>query len=127
MVTHKTWVSGDPTVNQALNLLGSMVQILRSQNIYAVLVITPQSHTYKKTSYYGKFGPTWAIAHDIVPKVQVLCTGNPFCIFYDADQYGNHDYPDSLFFNSDHLANSGAMQLSRRIDSVMWKAMGPPP
>ncbi len=127
MITQKPWIANDTTLTQTVNLLGNMVQVLRSQKVYAVLIITPQSHIYKNAPYYGKFGPPWAIARDLVPKIQNLCTGNPYCIFYDADQYGNHDFPDSLFFNSDHLVNSGAKQLSHRIDSLLYKVTGPTP
>jgi uncharacterized protein (TIGR02171 family) len=117
--TQKVWEASDPQINRNLALLRGIVSNLRSRKIYAVLVIAPQSRAYKRTAYYGRFGPPWDIARDLVPSLQAVCDNNPYCVFYDAHQYGDHDYGDSLFLNADHLGNSGAARFSRRIDSVM--------
>lgn len=126
VVTQKAWKENDPEVARSIAYLGAMVQALRNRRVHAILVIVPQSKVYKKSAYYGKFGPPHAIANGIVQKVADLCTGNPYCTFYDAHQFGNHDYPDSMFVNSDHLANQGAVRFSRRIDSLIYSKTGSP-
>jgi uncharacterized protein (TIGR02171 family) len=127
LVTPKTWTVGDSTPDRTIAFLGGMVQVLRSRQIQAVLVIVPQSRVYKKTESYGKFGPPWSFASSLVAKVQNLCTGNPYCTFYDANLAGDHDYADSLFFNADHLAHPGAMRLSHRLDSLLMLKIGTGP
>jgi hypothetical protein len=37
----------------------------------------------------------------------------------DENKMGNHDYPDKMANNRDHLSKEGAQKLTARIDSVL--------
>jgi hypothetical protein len=126
-VTRKPWTPDDPVPGRTIAYLDSIVQKLRSQRIHAVLVVIPQSRIYKKATYYGRYGPPWPLAKGYLDQVEALCAQGSYCTFYDAYNYGNHDYPDSVFYNGDHLAYPGAVQLSQRLDSLMWHVVGPGP
>lgn len=127
VISLKPWSPEDPVPGHTVALLGRMVEFLRARQIHAVLVVVPQSRAYKRASQYGKYGPPWSYANGLLAQVQGLCAEKSYCTFYDANQYGDHDYPDSMFTNSDHLAHEGAVRLSRRLDSLIWQATGPRP
>ena len=37
----------------------------------------------------------------------------------NENKMGDHDYPDSMAMNTDHLAFPGAVQITRRLDSLL--------
>ena len=37
----------------------------------------------------------------------------------NENKMGEHDYPDSFAFNTDHLAFPGAVQITRRLDALL--------
>lgn len=43
----------------------------------------------------------------------------PFVHFYDAHDFGNHDYGDADKLNWGHLSSSGAAKLTGRLNSMI--------
>ncbi|MEO7424170.1 MAG: formylglycine-generating enzyme family protein [Fibrobacteria bacterium] len=117
--------AGDANAVASIGLLRSLAESSKRKGIHLVLTLFPQSPAYRNTPYYGKYGPTWEVGRALVENVKSICAGNPFCHFYDANQEGNHDYPDSMAGNEDHLSFAGARQISHRLDSLIYRAVEP--
>ena len=52
-------------------------------------------------------------------KLDALAKANRYFILMDENKFGDHDYPDQMSFNRDHLCVAGKKQLTDRLDSVL--------
>ena len=77
------------------------------------------SPQYLNSECYGSFGPSWSTAKEVISQVRDLEKENMYVHFYDAYNNGINDYSDTDAANSNHLSQSGAVKLSRRIDSLL--------
>ena len=82
-------------------------------------VIFPQSPEYKETGAYGKHGMRRSHAIKLIEEVQDLERKYDNFYLMDENKMGDHDYVDSLAYDSDHLNALGAEQMTARIDSVL--------
>ena len=55
----------------------------------------------------------------MVERLKALQDAYPNFVLMDENQMGNHDYTDSMAYESDHLSALGANQLTGRLDSVL--------
>jgi hypothetical protein len=117
----------DATLFPNLREIESVINYTAGKSIPVFIVVFPQSPHYRNTAYYGKYGPTWEAGRNILAEVKQFCSGIPLCRLYDANQEGRHDYDSTMFFDEDHLSQVGGERLSRRLDSLIFSAIGPPP
>jgi uncharacterized protein (TIGR02171 family) len=118
------WTAGDPNVVANLDSVAALSALLAAKGIHLVLVVTPESPYYRSTASYTRYGPTRAEGEKIIAKLDSLSLGNPYCHFYDANLGGDHDYADADARDWDHLSETGAQKMSRRLDSLVHALLG---
>ena len=96
-----------------------MIEECQMHNITFIGVITPQNPSYKETGSFGKFGIRRSEAPILIQKIADLQKKYPTFILMDENKMGNHDYTDEMAMDRDHLAEKGAQQLTKRIDSLI--------
>ena len=101
------------------NHLIQMIEECQMHNITFIGVITPQNPSYKETGSFGKFGIRRSEAPILIQKIADLQKKYPNFILMDENKMGNHDYTDEMAMDRDHLAEKGAQQLTKRIDSLI--------
>ena len=101
------------------NNLVSMLSTARDNGIKVLGVIFPQSPVYKKTGSYGRYGLRRSEAPRLIEEINALSSEYPNFRLLDENKMGNHDYPDSLAFDWDHLHNGGGVMITPRIDSAL--------
>ena len=99
--------------------LQKMVQIANERDIYVVGVIFPQNPAYQNTGAYGRYGLRRSRAAKLIERFKKLENEYSNFILMDENKMGNHDYPDSLAMDFDHLCDAGAKRLSARLDSLL--------
>ena len=55
----------------------------------------------------------------MIEKIRNMAENDPNFIFVDENKFGDHDYPNTMAFDYDHLNRLGAEKLSSRIDSLI--------
>jgi len=96
-----------------------LADTLASLNKHLVVVEYPENPAYKTTNSAGRYGPSWTTYAKIVDYLHSIETMNPYFHFYDANNYGNHDYSDADALDANHLGYAGAQKLSHRLDSLL--------
>lgn len=96
-----------------------IVEIAANRGINVVGVVFPQSPGYKNTGAFGRYGLRRSDAERILKELQDLDKNYGNFKFMDENKMGNHDYPDSMAVNRDHLRVSAAPVMTARIDSVL--------
>ena len=99
--------------------LRRILEIAGNYGIQVVGVIFPQSPNFKKTGSFGKYGILRSEAPALIEQVRELEQSYPNFIFMDENKMGDHDYPDEMAGNRDHLCYLGALQMTARLDSVL--------
>ena len=99
--------------------LVAMIRIARENDIKVLGVIFPQSPLYKKTGSFGRYGIRRSDAPRLIAEINALSEQYPNFRLLDENKMGNHDYPDSLAFDWDHLHNGGGVMITPRIDSAL--------
>ena len=113
------WSDNPLTYRRAMNNLEFLIQLAEEKGIRVVGVIFPQSPEYKETGAYGKHGMRRSHAIKLIEEVQDLERKYDNFYLMDENKMGDHDYVDSLAYDSDHLNALGAEQMTARIDSVL--------
>lgn len=93
----------------------SLLQLMKNH----LIVNFPMNPAFITTDSYGRYGPLWTTALQIVDDFKELEKRRSNVHFYDAYNSGNHDYTDVDAANSDHLSSYGAVKLSARVDSLI--------
>jgi uncharacterized protein (TIGR02171 family) len=104
-------------------LLRRMVKLLEERRIALVITLMPESPHYAQTESFGKYGPKREVAAVLVDSIRAICEASPICAVYDANLGGGHDYVDSEAINEDHLATTGALRFTPRLDSVFSEVL----
>jgi hypothetical protein len=84
-----------------------------------VLVNYPTDPAYKGTEYYGPYGPRMSVAQDIIKRYKEMESISPYVHFYDAYNFGDHDYTDAEAGNATHLSAAGGIKVTIRLDSLV--------
>ncbi len=79
----------------------------------------PENPAYQTTNSVGRYGPSQTTYAKIAAYLHSIENRNPYFHFYDANNYGNHDYADSDAMDANHLGFAGAQKLSHRLDSLL--------
>jgi uncharacterized protein (TIGR02171 family) len=118
------WTTADANYQQNLSELKQLVQTLKTRGIFVVLVNFPQSPDFKTSANYQMYGPSWETARAVIADLRALEKASPNLRFYDAYDFGNHDYAGGDAYDEDHLSGQGAKKLTARLDSLI-NARGP--
>ena len=106
-------------LNKNLKELENLTKQAAKKNIYVIGIIFPQAPQYKKTGAFGAYGLPRSVAMKKIAYLDSLAKSNKYFVFMDENKMGNHDYPDKMANNRDHLSKEGAQKLTARIDSVL--------
>ena len=126
-----TWTTSEPSCQNSLDSLKLMGNELAARGIHLFIVNFPQSSLYSDRSalwtrgkIYGRYGPSWRVAHELVDSVNAMADRNNHVHFYDAYKFGNHDYSNATDFRDvDHLSKNGAEKISTRVDSIITEIL----
>ena len=99
--------------------LEEIIATSRSYGVTVIGVIFPLSPKYAETGAYGRYGLRRSHAQTLIAQVQEMETKYSNVHLMDENKMGNHDYPDSMAFNWDHLSAVGAIQFTHRLDSLL--------
>jgi len=109
----------DTFVQINLNYIKKTIESVSEKRIHFFLVMFPENPKYKNTSFIGRYGPSKNTYSLIVNWIDSCFSSNPYFHFYDANNFGNHDYTDYEAFDPNHLNYKGAQKLSKRLDSLL--------
>jgi uncharacterized protein (TIGR02171 family) len=113
------WTVDDSIYRENFRVLEDVAALAVQKGVHIVFVNFPQNPAYKNTSIYQRSGPDWNTARSIIAQVKDLEKISPKVHFYDAYNFGNHDYTNEDAFDADHLSPKGAIKLSSRLDSLI--------
>ena len=101
------------------NLLKAIIEECEAQEIYVIGVIFPQNPAYKNTGAFGFHGIQRSKAPLLIKEIADLHNEHPNFILMDENKMGEHDYTDNMAFDCNHLAHEGAIQMTKRLDSLL--------
>ncbi len=113
------WTADLPECIQNLRILDSLGRELGDRGIHLMVVVMPQSPYFREIGYFGKYGPTLQAGNEIIDSLRAMERGNRFFHLFDAHRNGLHDFTDADARDSDHLSETGARKISRRLDSLI--------
>ncbi|MBN2038387.1 MAG: hypothetical protein JW768_16725, partial [Chitinispirillaceae bacterium] len=113
------WDTGDGTYKDNFALFKTCIERLATRGIHSIVVIFPENPGFKYTDHFMIGGPSWPTGRAVVSQLRFLENGNPYYHFYDAYNYGNHDYVSSDYCNSNHLCVDGAKKFTERLNALI--------
>ncbi len=109
----------DSIVQMNIRFLRAAVDSCLQRDVAVLIVNAPQHPEYRDTEVMGRYGPRWEEYQKIDSLMREWENQIPSLRFYDAHNYGEHDYAEDEFVDPNHLNTKGAMRFSERIDSVL--------
>lgn len=103
-----------PRLQNSLKVFESIKNMADSHGVKLVAAITPRNPAYASSPAFDLFGPSWDVAHQVIDAVKEMDV-----LVFDENKDGNHDYPDAMAFNTNHVSYLGAQQFSARLDSLL--------
>lgn len=118
--TDSTWTTTNSwLVGWQMKRLRDFLQKAEERGIYVVGVVFPQNPRYRETGSWGRYGPRRSEMPALLDSMRVLQEEYANFVLMNENKMGKHDYADSMAQNTDHLAFPGALQLTRRLDSLL--------
>lgn len=115
-----TWFStNSSTYYKNFNAFVELLEACQEKGITVIGVLTPQNPAYKETGAYGLAGLQRSKAVELIEELSALHDTYPNFYLMDENKMGDHDYTDDMAFDTDHLADAGATQLTHRLDSLI--------
>jgi hypothetical protein len=113
-------LNGD-TVRASLSALASLADSAATRGVQLLIVSMPENPAYAEASLpvIGRYGPYRDTYGKLVAWIDSLMLRNPYVHFYDANNYGNHDYTSDEALDCNHLNYRGAVKFTARIDSLV--------
>lgn len=102
-----------------LNCLMSLADVAAQKNVALIGVVFPQAPGYKNTGSFGKYGLQRSLAEKKIAWLDSMAREKDYFVLMDENKMGDHDYPDSMANNMDHLSAAGAKQLTTRLVKVL--------
>ncbi|WP_290761212.1 TIGR02171 family protein [Fibrobacter sp. UBA4297] len=99
--------------------LKNIVRLANENDITVIGVMFPISPYYKKTGSYGRHGMRRSHAQALIEEIETWAKNKPNFVVMNENNYGDHDYPNSMAYDFDHLNKDGAKRLTSRIDSLI--------
>lgn len=118
-VNDSIWSDNPDTYMRNMIELEELVEIAANKGVHVIGVVFPQSPYYKQTGAYGRHGMRRSHAEQLMEEVKRIGNRHPNFTVMDENRMGDHDYPDSLAYDFDHLNAAGGEVLTSRIDSLM--------
>jgi uncharacterized protein (TIGR02171 family) len=106
-------------IEMAMDTLVDLVETAGKRNIYVIGIIFPMSPNYKKTGLFACYGARRSVADSLTKVLSGMHEKYPHFIVMDENKMGNHDYPNSMAEDQQHLCPAGAMQITHRVDSLL--------
>jgi hypothetical protein len=114
------WAEKNPAIVPAqIAAFKNFLSKMKAADIRVVGIIFPQNPKYRETESWGRYGPSQAVAKDIIDSLKSYAETYPNFYLMDENKMGNHDYTDGMAHDMDHLAHDGAVQLTARLDSLL--------
>lgn len=101
------------------NNLIAIIEKAAERGVNVVGVVFPQNPAYKNTGSFGRYGLRRSESVKILSDISALSETYSNFKLLDENKMGDHDYPESMAVNRDHLQNNAAPQMTSRIDSVI--------
>ena len=118
--TDSLWLNRFPNLYyDNFNLLKTMIEECEAREIYVIGVIFPQNPAYKNTGALGFHGIQRSKAPALIKELADLHDEHPNFVLMDENKMGEHDYTDDMAFDCNHLAHEGAIQMTKRLDSLL--------
>lgn len=101
------------------DLFVELLKTCKEKNIYVIGVLFPMNPKYAETGAYGYAGLRRSEAPAVIQEIADLQKTYPNFILMDENKMGNHDYTDDMADDYNHLSQTGAVQMTHRIDSLL--------
>ena len=101
------------------DLFVDLLKTCKEKNIYVIGVLFPMNPKYAETGAYGYAGLRRSEAPAVLQEIADLQKTYPNFILMDENKMGNHDYTDDMADDYNHLSQTGAVQMTNRIDSLL--------
>lgn len=119
LVADSNWSNSDVFVETAFKKLTEIVEKAKEKDVVVLGVIFPQSPYFKKTGAFGRHGMRRSHAIMAIDRLRHMEKDYSNFVLMDENKMGDHDYPDSLAYDYDHLNAHGGHVITARIDSVL--------
>lgn len=113
------WSDAKGRIDNALLQLTEIIEMAKEKNVEILGVIFPQSPYYKKTGAFGRHGMRRSHALQTIDRLRDMEKKYSNFHVMDENKMGDHDYPDSLAYDYDHLNRYGGAVITDRIDSAL--------
>lgn len=113
------WDTSSIEYKKNMHDIDSLIDFLSARGIHLLVYTLPESPVYSTLNSCGAFGPNLATGHAVIAAFKARELRNPYFHFYDANMFGQHDYPSEDFFDDSHLCKAGAQKFSVRMDSLV--------
>lgn len=126
MVEHdSTWMKTDSGKFEiAFNHLKNIIAMAQNRGVRVIGVVFPQSPNFKKTGSFGRYGLRRSETPAVLERIEKLKEVYSNFIFVDENKMGDHDYTNDMAENKDHLAYSGAVLFTSRLNSLLLDLEG---
>lgn len=115
-----TWMDfASDSYYEAFAHLEEIIELAESNGIYVIGIVFPQNPNFQKTGSFGRYGPRRSEAPGLLQGIADLSKKHPNFIFMDENKMGNHDFLGDVCNDKDHLAYTGAVKMTARIDSLL--------
>jgi hypothetical protein len=109
----------DSVVQACIAIVKNLAATAAQQKIHVLVVNTPQHPGYATSENMGRLGPSVKTYRKLETILQTIETQNSYFHYYDANNFGNHDYTPDDAYDENHLSPKGAAKLTTRIDSLV--------
>ena len=106
-------------IEMAMDSLVDIIETAGKRNVYVIGIVFPVSPAYKNTGSFSCYGTRRSIADSLTKVLTAMQEKYPHFIVMDENKMGNHDYTDSMADDQQHLCPAGAVQMTRRVDSLL--------
>ncbi|MBD3240493.1 MAG: SUMF1/EgtB/PvdO family nonheme iron enzyme [Chitinivibrionales bacterium] len=114
-----SWTTADTQYVRRFGLLTAMADSLAARQVHLLVIGFPLHPAYRAEPCYGRYGPTWEVANDIIAMLRDVESVNEYFHFHDGHKGAYHDYLPHEASDSDHLCTVGAERFTAEVDSVL--------
>lgn len=109
----------DSVVQACITIVKNLAAAAEQKKVHIIIVNTPQHPGYATSENMGRLGPSVQTYRKLEKILQTIESQNVYFHYYDANNFGNHDYTDEDAYDANHLSPKGAAKLTARIDSLI--------
>jgi formylglycine-generating enzyme required for sulfatase activity len=109
----------DSIVQACITIVKNLAAAAEQKKIHVLIVNTPQHPGYATSENMGRLGPAVQTYRKLEAILKTIESQNNYFHYYDANNFGNHDYTDEDAYDANHLSPKGAAKLTLRIDSLI--------